>query len=63
MSDAELRDAHAACVANLRAGESYAKPVPTTIDVQIFLARRRTIADRDDVQIRCRALALDLADS
>ncbi len=62
MTDDDLRICHAACVAALREGESYAAPIPTVLSVRIALGRARIIADRDDVVIRCRKLSLVLAD-
>ena len=62
MTDEELRAAYDRCARRMREGESYATPRPTTCDVHIEISRARIVVDREDIQVRCHALKLTLAD-
>ena len=66
MTDADLdtvRAVYAECVAKLREGESYAKPLPSSLDVRIALTRRAIVCGRGDAIAVCTLLALPLADA
>ncbi len=63
MTDAEIREAHAACVKRMRESECMARAVPSVIDVHIALARMRIVVDRREMVGRALFLGLALADA
>ncbi len=63
MTDGELREIHVACVACLRSQASYARAIPSVIDLHIAVARRRIVIDRADLVARALYCGLALADA
>ena len=57
-----MQTAYDRCVDMLRTGASYAKPIPSTLDVHIAALRMRIVCDREDILVRCAALKLTLSD-
>ena len=63
LADATLRRCYDAAVTELRSGESYALPVPTSYDVVSQCRREGVPATPLDVHTWCRRHGLRLADA